>query len=37
MDDTDLQIVEADPSDPFDLNLEEYATQLAAGNVAHSA
>ena len=31
MDDTDLHIVDADPSDPFDLNLEEYATQLVAG------
>jgi hypothetical protein len=31
MDDTDLQIVDADPSDPFDLNLEEYAKQLVAG------
>lgn len=29
--DTDLQIVDADPSDPFDLNLEEYARQLVAG------
>lgn len=31
MDDTDLLIVDADPSDPFDLNLEEYAKQLVAG------
>jgi hypothetical protein len=31
MDDTDLHIVDADPSDPFDLNLEEYARQLVAG------
>jgi hypothetical protein len=31
MEDTDLQIVDADPSDPFDLNLEEYAKQLVAG------
>jgi hypothetical protein len=31
MHDTDLQIVDADPLDPFDLNLEEYATQLVAG------
>jgi hypothetical protein len=29
--DTDLQIVDVDPSDPFDLNLEEYAQQLVAG------
>lgn len=31
MDDTDLQIVDANPLDPFDLNLEEYAKQLVAG------
>jgi hypothetical protein len=31
MDDTDLQIIDADPSDPFDLHLEEYARQLVAG------
>jgi hypothetical protein len=31
MTDTDLQIVDADPSDPFDLNLPEYARQLIAG------
>lgn len=31
MHDTDLQIVDADPMDPFDLNLEEYAKQLVAG------
>jgi hypothetical protein len=31
MSDTDLQIVDADPSDAFDLNLEEYARQLIAG------
>ena len=31
MSDTDLQIVDADPTDPFDLNLKEYATQLFAG------
>ena len=31
MTDTDLQIVDADPSDPFDLNLPEYARQLVAG------
>jgi hypothetical protein len=31
MDDTDLQIVDADPADPFDLNLEQYAKQLVAG------
>ena len=31
MDDTDLLIADADPSDPFDLNLEEYARQLVAG------
>ena len=31
MSDTDLLIVDADPSDPFDLNLEEYAKQLVAG------
>jgi hypothetical protein len=31
MDHTDLQIVDADPSVPFDLNLEEYANQLVAG------
>jgi hypothetical protein len=31
MDDTDLHIADADPSDPFDLNLEEYAKQLVAG------
>jgi hypothetical protein len=30
MDDTDLAIVDADPSDVFDLNLEEYAKQLVA-------
>lgn len=29
--DTDLLIVDADPSDPFDLNLQEYAKQLVAG------
>jgi hypothetical protein len=31
MDDTDLMIADADPSNPFDLNLEEYAKQLTAG------
>jgi hypothetical protein len=31
MSDTDLLIVDADPSDPFDLNLQEYAKQLVAG------
>ncbi|HSJ65425.1 MAG TPA: hypothetical protein VK922_16145 [Gemmatimonadaceae bacterium] len=31
MSDTDLLIVDADPSDPFDLNLQEYAQQLVAG------
>ena len=31
MTDTDLQIVDGDPSDPFDLNLKEYAKQLFAG------
>jgi hypothetical protein len=31
MSDTDLQIIDADPLDPFDLNLEEYAKQLVAG------
>ena len=31
MTDTDLQIVDANPADPFDLNLEEYAMQLVAG------
>jgi len=31
MEDTDLQIIDADPSDPFDLNLAEYAKQLIAG------
>ena len=31
MDDTDLLIADADPSNPFDLNLEEYAKQLTAG------
>jgi hypothetical protein len=31
MTDTDLQIVDADPRDPFDLSLEEYARQLVAG------
>ena len=31
MSDTDLQIVDADPRDPFDLNLKEYAMQLVAG------
>ena len=31
MSDTDLQIVDADARDPFDLNLEEYAKQLVAG------
>jgi hypothetical protein len=31
MTDTDLLIADADPSDPFDLNLEEYAKQLVAG------
>ena len=31
MDDTDLQIVDADPTDPLDLNLEDYARQLVAG------
>lgn len=31
MHDTDLQIVDADPLDAFDLNLEEYAKQLVAG------
>lgn len=28
---TDLRIIDADPSDPFDLNLEEYAEHLVAG------
>lgn len=31
MEDTDLLIVDADPSDPFDLNLDKYAAQLVAG------
>ncbi len=31
MDDTDLLIADADQSDPFDLNLKEYAKQLVAG------
>jgi hypothetical protein len=31
MSDTDLQIVDADQSDPFDLFLERYAQQLVAG------
>ena len=31
MSDTDLQIVDADAADPFDLNLKEYAKQLVAG------
>ena len=31
MTDTDLLIVDANPSDPFDLNLQEYAKQLVAG------
>ena len=31
MSDTDLQIVDADQSDPFDLYLDEYARQLVAG------
>lgn len=31
MTDTDLQIVDSDPIDPFDLSLEEYARQLVAG------
>jgi hypothetical protein len=31
MSDTDLLIVDANPSDPFDLNLQEYAKQLVAG------
>jgi hypothetical protein len=31
MTDTDLLIVDADPSNPFDLNLQEYAKQLVAG------
>jgi hypothetical protein len=31
MSDTDLQIVDDDPADPFDLNLKEYAKQLVAG------
>jgi hypothetical protein len=31
MTDTDLQIVDAAPADPFDLNLQEYAKQLFAG------
>jgi hypothetical protein len=31
MTDTDLQIVDANPVDPFDLNLKEYAKQLVAG------
>ena len=31
MSDTDLLIVDAEPSDPFDLNLQEYAKQLVAG------
>jgi hypothetical protein len=31
MSDTDLLIVDADPSNPFDLNLQEYAKQLVAG------
>ena len=31
MSDTDLEIVDADPRDPFDLNLARYARQLVAG------
>jgi hypothetical protein len=31
MTDTDLQIVDADPRDPLDLNLERYLRQLVAG------
>lgn len=31
MSDTDLQIVDADPRDPFDLNLQQYSRQLVAG------
>lgn len=31
MSDTDLQIVDADPTDPFGLNLKEYSRQLVAG------
>jgi hypothetical protein len=31
MSDTDLLIVDANPLDPFDLNLQEYAKQLVAG------
>ena len=31
MSDTDLQIVDGDPTDPFDLSLKEYAKQLVAG------
>jgi len=31
MSDTDLQIVDADPRDPLDLNLERYVRQLVAG------
>jgi len=31
MDDTDLQIVDADPADPFLFSLAEYARQLVAG------
>jgi hypothetical protein len=31
MSDTDLQIVDADQSDPFDLYLDQYARQLVAG------
>jgi hypothetical protein len=31
MSDTDLQIVDGDPTDAFDLNLKEYAKQLFAG------
>jgi hypothetical protein len=31
MTDTDLQIIDADARDPFDLNLEQYNRQLVAG------
>ncbi len=31
MTDTDLLIVDANPSDPFEMNLQEYAKRLVAG------
>ena len=31
MSDTDMELIDADPRDPFDLWLDKYVTQLVAG------